>query len=86
MAAGETKTIRIEATDAYGEFDPAALVEVDISRVPEGTAAGDVLVDPTTGGPVPVVSIVGEVVTLDLNHELAGEALTFEIEMVTINP
>ncbi len=24
MAAGETKTIRIEAADAYGEFDPAA--------------------------------------------------------------
>jgi peptide-methionine (S)-S-oxide reductase len=84
MAEGETKTIRIEPADAYGEYDPSLLVEVDIAQVPEGTVAGDVLVDPTTGAPVPVVSVEGSVVTLDLNHQLAGEALTFEIEMVTI--
>ena len=84
MAEGETKTIRIEPADAYGDYDPSLLVEVDISQVPEGVSAGDVLVDPTSGAPVPVVSVEGSVVTLDLNHQLAGEALTFEIEMVTI--
>lgn len=84
MAVGETKTIRIEPADAYGEYDPERLFQVDIGQVPEGTAAGDVLVDPTTGSPVPVVSVEGDVVTLDLNHQLAGEVLTFEIEMVSI--
>jgi FKBP-type peptidyl-prolyl cis-trans isomerase 2 len=84
MAEGETKTVRIEPAEAYGEYDPEALFQVDISQVPEGTAAGDVLVDPTTGSPVPVVSVEGDVVTLDLNHQLAGQALTFEIEMVSI--
>jgi len=84
MAEGETKTVRIEPAEAYGEYDPEALFQVDISQVPEGTAAGDVLVDPTTGSPVPVVSVEGDVVTLDLNHRLAGETLTFEIEMVSI--
>lgn len=84
MTEGEVRTIRIEPAEAYGEFDAELLFEVDISQVPEGTAAGDTLVDPNTGSPVPVVSIVGEVVTLDLNHRLAGETLTFEIEMVSI--
>lgn len=86
MSEGEVKTIRIEAADAYGEIDPEALVELDISQVPEGVKAGDVLLNPSTGGPVPVVSVEGDVVVVDLNHELAGEALTFEIEMVAINP
>jgi peptidyl-prolyl isomerase F (cyclophilin D) len=86
MSVGETKTIRIEPADAYGEIDPTLIVEVDLSQVPEGTTAGDTLVDPTTGSQVKVVSIEDEVVTLDLNARLAGEALTFEIEMVAINP
>ena len=84
MAIGETRTVRIEPAEAYGEYDPELLLQVDISQVPEGTAAGDVLVDPTTGSPVPVVSVEGDVVTLDLNHQLVGETLTFEIEMVSI--
>ena len=84
MVEGETKTVRIEPANAYGEYDPEMLFQVDISQVPEGTAAGDVLVDPTTGSPVPVVSVEGDVVTLDLNHQFAGQTLTFEIAMVSI--
>ncbi len=83
MALGEMKTIRIEPADAYGEVDPELIVEVDISQVPEGTVAGEVLTD-QTGSRVNVVSIVEGTVTLDFNPQLAGEALTFEIEMVTI--
>ena len=86
MSVGETKTIRIEPADAYGEIDPTLIIEVALSQVPDGTAAGDTLVDPASGSQVQVVSIEGEVVTLDLNARLAGETLTFEIEMVAINP
>ena len=84
MAEGEVRTVRIEPADAYGEYNQDLVVEVQASQVPEGTKEGDVLVDPNTGTPVPVVSVEGDVVTLDLNHQLAGEALTFEIEMVAI--
>ena len=84
MAQGEVKTVRIEPANAYGEVDPELIIEVQASQVPEGTQAGDTLVDPNTGRPVPVISVEGDVVTLDLNHQLAGEALTFEIEMVSI--
>lgn len=81
MTAGETKTIRIEPADAYGgEF-----LEADISQVPEGTVGGDTLFD-AAGQAVEVVSVEGNVVTLRNNHELAGQTLNFEIEMVAINP
>ena len=86
MAEGETKTIRIEPADAYGEIDPEAIIEADISQVPEGIQVGDQLINPTTGQPVTVLSIEGDVVTIDANRPLAGESLTFEIEMVSINP
>ena len=64
MTVGETKTVRIEPADAYGEIDPAFIIEVDISQVPEGTAAGQVLTD-ASGSQVRVVSVVDEVVTLE---------------------
>ena len=74
MAEGETKTVRLEPADAYGERDPELIIEVQASQVPFDSS----------GRSVPVVSVDGDVVTLDLNHELAGQALTFEIEMVSI--
>ncbi len=86
MAQDEIKTVRIEPVDGYGESDPNLLVEVDEAQVPEGVQAGDVLQDPSTGAPIPVVSVENGKVTLDLNPPLAGQTLTFEIEMVTINP
>lgn len=84
MAEGDIKTVRIEPADAYGEVNPDFVIDVELAQVPEGTKAGDILVDPSTGAPISVVSVEGDVVTLDLNHRLAGEALTFEIEMVAI--
>jgi len=83
MAVGETRTIRIEPADAYGESDPELIIEVDISQVPEGTVVGDILTD-QTGSQIRVLAVEDGQVTLDLNRRLAGEALTFEIEMVTI--
>lgn len=85
MAVGEIKTIRIEPADAYGEYDPAAVIEVDVSLIPEDAAVGDVLFD-QSGQALTVLAIEGDIVTMDANHQLAGEALTFEIEMVAINP
>ncbi len=84
MAVGETKTIRIEPADAYGEIVPELIVQVEVSQVPEGTAVGAVLVDSAQRQGT-VTAIEDGQVTIDFNRRLAGEALTFEIEMVTIS-
>ena len=84
MATGEVKTVRLEAADAYGEPSDEFRQEVPLADLPEGLAVGDPLFTPE-GQQVTVIAINGDVAVIDFNHPLAGEALTFEIEIVTIN-
>lgn len=84
MAVGEVKTVRLEAADAYGEPSDEFRQEVPLADLPEGLAVGDPLFTPQ-GQEVTVIAINGDVAVIDFNHRLAGEALTFEIEIVAIN-
>lgn len=87
MAEGETRTIRLEPAEAYGEIDPTLLQTVDIGLLPEGVEVGAALQVPATGQQAIVVELTEETAVLDFgNHPLAGKALTFELEMVAINP
>ncbi len=83
MKLGEIKTVRLAPADAYGEKNADALIEVPVAQVPEGTQAGDTLVS-GQGQSVTVVEINDGMVVIDANHALAGEFLTFEIEIVSI--
>jgi peptidylprolyl isomerase len=89
MAEGESKTETITAEDAYGPHNPEMVQEVERSMIPPDI---DVKVGQhlqiTRPGVAPlvltVVEISGEIVTLDANHPLAGQDLTFDIELVEI--
>ncbi len=83
LAVGESRTVRIEPENAYGEVDPARVVDVPIDQAPPGVQAGDELTL-NTGQRVQVVEVTDEVVRIDTNHPLAGQALTFEVELVSI--
>ncbi len=83
LAVGETRTVRIEPENAYGEVDPTRVLEVPIDQAPEGLAAGDP-VTLTNGQQAVVLEVTDEVVRIDANHPLAGQALTFEVELVSI--
>ena len=39
MAVGEKKTVKIPAADAYGEYNPQAVQEVPVSKVPQRRSA-----------------------------------------------
>ena len=89
MAPGEKKTIQIAAADAFGEYDKEQIFTVPLSDLPEDLVpvVGDELVlanedDEEIG--VVVLEITEEEVTFDGNHPLAGEDVTFEIELVSI--
>jgi FKBP-type peptidyl-prolyl cis-trans isomerase 2 len=84
LAAGESRTVRIEPADAYGEVDPERVREFPRSDAPDDIAVGG-QVQFANGGVGTVLEITDEVVRIDANHPLAGEALTFEIELVSIN-
>ncbi len=83
LKVGDTVTVRIEPVDAYGERSEDAVVEVPIGDGQEDVAVGDE-VFLNTGQSALVVEVTAETVTLDINHPLAGEALTFDIEVLTI--
>ncbi len=85
MKVGDIKTVRIEPAEAYGESDPGLIETVDISLLPEDVKVGDSLVT-GTGQQVVVVELTEDSATIDRNGPLAGQALTFELEMVAINP
>ena len=85
LAVGESRTVRIEPEDAYGEYTEEAVIDFPAESAPEGLEVGDG-VTLGNGGRGTVLEITDEFVKIDANHPLAGEALTFEIELVAINP
>lgn len=83
LAVGESRTVRIEPEDAYGERTDEAVIEFPADSAPEGLSVGD-QVTLSNGLPATVLEITEDTVLIDANHPLAGEALTFEIELVSI--
>ncbi len=90
MAVGETKTVTIPAEEAYGPHLEERVLEVDHSQFGEGVIpeVGMQLQSEGGDGQPPMVVTVTEVteskVYLDANHPLAGEDLTFEIELMEL--
>jgi len=90
LAVGESTTVTIPAGEAYGAKDPEAL------RVIPRTAFGDdvpevglmVELGAPDGSRMPatVAEVGEETVVLDFNHPLAGEDLTFKLELVEVVP
>ncbi|MBU3947651.1 MAG: peptidylprolyl isomerase [Proteobacteria bacterium] len=90
MALKEKKTFTLAPEDAYGQREENLLHHFPLSEVPPGVIpeVGQLIGLQMPDGrqvPAQVVQIDNENVTLDLNHPLAGQALTFDIEVVGIS-
>jgi FKBP-type peptidyl-prolyl cis-trans isomerase 2 len=89
MTPGESKTAEIPAADAYGDHRPEMVVEIERENVPADTevAIGQEFQVQTTGGQTLTARVVDtskRAVILDANHPLAGQNLTFDIEVVKV--
>lgn len=80
---GDVNTVRIEPANAYGEWSEDNVIEVPLNPEQDDVEAGDT-VYLTNGQEVLVLEVTDETVKLDANHQLAGQALTFEIEILGI--
>jgi FKBP-type peptidyl-prolyl cis-trans isomerase 2 len=80
---GDTNTVRLEAADAYGEWSEENVLELPYDPAQGELAVGDT-VTLSNGQPAEILEISADTVKLDANHALAGEALTFEIEVLGI--
>jgi FKBP-type peptidyl-prolyl cis-trans isomerase 2 len=89
MQPGESKTTKITADKAYGQHREEMVVVIGRDDLPanlEPEVGQHLQVVQADGKTVPVsVTDVSESsVTLDANHPLAGEDLTFDIELMEI--
>ena len=87
---GDKFNVRIEPKDAYGEVADD-MVQIISKEMFEGIDQIEVGMqfhaDVSYGsGVVTVVNIDGDNVTIDGNHPLAGEALTFDVEIIDVRP
>lgn len=86
MSVGDTKTVTIPSADAYGDPDPRMTGPVPKANLPDDLepTVGMMLQMTTPQGamPVRIVEVAEDTVTVDANHPLAGQDLTFEITLV----
>ena len=90
MEVGDNKTVRIPANEAYGEARDDLILEMPRDQVPPDVQLElgmQLSVQQQNGQAVPVtvVEITDDTVKLDANHALAGQALTFALELVAVS-
>jgi len=90
LAEGETTTVTLSPEQAYGERIEDAVQVIDRDKLPEdfGFTTGDrVETRDDQGNPLRAVITEDndDSVTFDFNHPLAGQSLTFDIELLDVS-
>lgn len=88
LAAGESKEFTLTSKDAFGDKNPDNIHYVDITKFDNETPAkvGSIITFTQPGGELPgmITDVSGSSVTVDFNHPLAGQAITFVIDVIEI--
>lgn len=87
MTKGDKKTLVLSPEEAYGNPNPALVKKFSKTNFPEGYEfnVGDFVQAHGEDGQMAYAKIIGHDdsdAEVDFNHPLAGEVLTFEIELV----
>jgi peptidylprolyl isomerase len=90
MKPGESKTVKIPAAEAYGEYRDELVFKVGKDQLPPDIKP-EIGQELTMRGnnqtvQVKIIAVDDTEVTMDANHPLAGKNLTFEIKFVEIEP
>ncbi|HAK38373.1 MAG: peptidylprolyl isomerase [Nitrospinaceae bacterium] len=90
MKVNEEKKIRLEPTDAYGEKNPKLTHKIARTKLPPKPEPkpGMGLMMGAPGQPdrrAMITEVTKDHVVIDMNHPLAGKALTFAIKLVKIS-
>ena len=86
MEEGEKKTVTLSPEDGYGQRNPALEQTIARNQLPEEVNVGDQLraVQGEQETAVWIRELNDETALIDANHPLAGRALTFEVELVSV--
>ena len=85
---GEMRDFTLTPERAYGERDEGAVQQIPREQFPEEMEIeeGMVLGAQSHQGPIQftIVSIKGDSVTVDFNHQMAGKTLRFSVKVVSV--
>lgn len=89
MNVGDSKEFTLAAKDAFGEPNPDNIHYVDATKFSVDTPAevGSIVTFTQPGGvelPGMITDVSGGSVTVDFNHPLAGQPITFVIDLIEI--
>ncbi|NLI61856.1 MAG: peptidylprolyl isomerase [Methanosarcinaceae archaeon] len=86
MKEGEKKTVTIPPEEAYGERNETMILDIPMETVKNNLGSVPKIGDGLQFGYFTgyVIEVSDEKITLALNNRLAGETLTFDIEVVEI--
>ncbi|MFC2040516.1 peptidylprolyl isomerase [Chloroflexota bacterium] len=89
LSVGDSVTVTLPADEAYGPVREDMQMVVEKSLMPPdiNPVVDDSLIMQQSNGAqvqVKVIAVSDNTVTIDANHPLAGQPLTFEIELVNI--
>jgi FKBP-type peptidyl-prolyl cis-trans isomerase SlyD len=93
LQKGEKRQIVLTAGEAYGFYDPELVIQVSRKKFLKGTPlkVGDQVIGQSKTKSrndewktFRITQISGDAVTLDANHPLAGQDLTFDLEGIEI--
>ena len=86
MKVGQTKTVTLQPSEAYGEVNPSEIITVNKSVFVNSSSisVGEKVTGP--GGQLGIVTAINNThVTINFNPPLAGQTLVFKIKVARIN-
>jgi FKBP-type peptidyl-prolyl cis-trans isomerase SlpA len=91
LQVGDKKSFTLEPEAAFGQPNPNNIVHMDRSKFSAESPATEGMIiafEQPDGSEMPgiVRTVIGESVTVDFNHPLAGQRVTFDVEILDINP
>ena len=91
LTVGAKKIFSVEAEEAFGEHRASLVQHMQRHMFASDmdVSVGSIIAfENPAGGEMPgvVTAVLGDSITIDFNHPLAGQRLTFDIEIVAINP
>lgn len=89
MEVGQTVNVHIPCAEAYGEWREDLLQKLPVANIPNADqlpVGGMIVLQTADGRPLQakVVSVDEQFATFDLNSEMAGKDLNFEITLLTV--
>ncbi len=87
--AGEKLSITVEPEEGYGEYDPELVQTADISDFQDQNSVVvggefEVFTEDDRIYLATITKIEGDEITFDMNHDLAGKTLSFDIEVLDV--